>query len=378
MQRSELTFQSILFGPGGDYEGLTLTCGVMIRQFLDGGTTEQDWKDNFQKISFSQLFKEVNKKVYIGMYVDYNNPVPVVRIERVRDLRQEGTSFQALNIDELSETIDADELYATVRLGSSTVSDKISPAVSFPGDISFVGFKEEQFIVLGECNIDREIDLVSDFIIDHNIIEDCFIGGETQYDDEHIFIMCDVDGGNYLAQQDNLAYQVGSFPVFYNLALNGAAVMENYFNGIPLSIVQRLGNADNTFFATRTTSQAPTFGAFTVILFDNDSTGVNHDVNNNYNPATGRYIIPASGLYTFDAIIDQFYTPLAGLTYDVNIYLEHWDSSPALIQRVQVGVLNGAGYSTGTFSYSFSTVATDFVVCTFREAFSFKEVASVI
>jgi hypothetical protein len=377
MSDNTLAFRSDLFSTG-DYAGLVVTCGKVLQQYATTGTTEQDFKDNFSKISFKQLFEEVNKKINIGMYVEYNNTLPTIRIERLRDCRNDTTSFNALNIDSLIERIDVEELYGSVRLGSSTISDKANASVSFPEYVSFSGFKEEQFIVLSNCNIDKEKNLVSSFIISSNVIEDCLINGEDSYNDNLFFISCDNNFGVYVAQQNNLENQAATFPVFYNINLNGIAVMDNYYGSIPLSIAQYLGNNDNTFMATRTTNQSPLFNVYTTIIFDDDTTSPNHDANNNYDNTTGIYTIPntlpAFGTYTFNAVIDQFQVGQSGLFYDIVYYFEHYNSANVLIQRYEVGRMNAYGYSTETYNITLYAYSTDYVLVTFKESASFNNV----
>lgn len=379
MTDNSMGFVSPLFGTGGNYEGLTVTCGIMLRQYIAGGTTEQDWKDNFPKISFQQLFTEVNKKIQIGMYVDYSYTKPTIVIDRAYNLRTDATMFRALNLLGLKERIDEEELFSSIRLGSTKTNNAVYAApetgLLFPEDISFVGFKEEQFIVLGEANIDRELDLVSDWIISSNMIEDNFIHGEDSRDDELFFIMCDRAGATYTARQSNLENQSATFPVFYNLDLNGAAVMDNYFGGVPVSIAQYLGNNDNTFKASRSTDVAPVFNTYTNIQCQNDSTGGNYDVNGNYNIGNGRYTVPINGLYTFELGIRQWYIPLNTIGYDTLYYIEHYDSLSNLIERRTCGSLPGIyGYSAGTYVQSFTTVAGDYLIATFKEAASFNNV----
>lgn len=380
MSDNTIEFDSTLFGAGGDYEGLVVTVGIVLRQYLQGGTTETDFKERFQKISFQQLFTEVNKKINIGMFVDYSGVLPKIRIERRSYLQNSGTSFSALNIDELKESIDTDQLFGSVRLGSTTVSDKAATPtqqVSFPEDITFLGFKEEQFIVLSNCNIDKELNLVSSFIISSDIIEDCFINGESSYDDQLFFIMCNVSAGNYSAQNGVLDGQTGSFPVYYNLALNGNSVMDNYFGGIPLSIAQYLGNPDNTSLATKTSNQSPVFGVYNVIQFQDDITAPNHDAGGNYNTANGRYTIPLSGAYSFVATIAEYYTPFQTQSYPVDYFIEQWDNAFAvLIARYPIGTINwyAGNAPIAIFGATFNAVSGQRIVTSFKEQFGFNNV----
>ena len=371
MSDSTLQFDSILFGVGGDYEGLTVTCGVVLRQYITG-TTETSFKKHFKKISFQQLFEEVKKKVDIGIFIDYSTFPPTLRIERASYLKDETVSFTALNIDDLKEAINVDELYSAVRLGSNNVTQKTytSPVgLQFPADISFIGFKNEQFIVLGDCNIDRELDLVSNFIIDTNIIEDCVIDGEDQYDDELFFIMCSVTHSfvaSYTATQDTLQQDgTGTPPVFYNMELNNKGSTENYFAGIPNAIIQYLGNADLTFRATKTDNQflsaAP---AYTVIEFQDDTNPPNYNPSGNYD-GLSKYTIANGGLYSFAISVRLHSFSPHPLFHDIPIYLERYDSGMSLIVRyvIDADYIYSGGYNVVVNgNISISAAATDIIL----------------
>jgi hypothetical protein len=354
MSDNTVSYYSPLFGTSGDYEGLTVTIGIMLRQYDMGGTTEDSFKSNFSKISFQQLFSEVNKKINIGMYVDYSNPLPTIVIDRVRNIRTGNTIFRALNILGLKETIDESELYSSVRLGSTTVNDNIYVApetgLLFPENISFVGFKEEQFFVLSQCNIDRELDLVSQWVISANVIETAFIHKENTYDNNIFFIMCDKVGANYVARQSNLEGQSGLFPVYYNLDLNGESVMDNYFGAIPLSIAQYLGNVDQRFFAQGVNTFTLAAGVYGLVTFN----VVVSDPSGSYTPGNTQsfYTFSSAGLYSFSVKIVQSCQPNDPPT-PVGYYMEHYDALSVLIERKHLGdIYNPFGYITETFSTS--------------------------
>lgn len=345
MTDNQIGFISPLFGTGGNYEGLMVTCGIVLRQAnpADTGTTEEEFKENFPKISFQQLFTEVNKKIQIGMYVDYSYTKPTIVIDRAYNLRTDVTMFRALNLLGLKERIDEQELFSSIRLGSTKTDNAQYDTTTtgetgllFPEDISFVGFKEEQFIVLGESNIDRELNLVSDWIISSNMIEQQLLHSLDGEEDSLFFIMCDLAGATYTARQSNLDSNPLSFPVFYNLDLNGAAVMDNYFGGVPVSIVQYLGTSDNTCLAESDAFSGNALSPLPAINypvgFNNDYTSPNHDVNNNWgngtpqgNPVSivnSRYTAPVSSIYIFRITIGSIAASStnSNMTIFANVY----------------------------------------------------------
>lgn len=337
MTDDEVGFDSVLFGVNGDYAGLTLTCGIVLRQALDGGvsTTEIDFKNNFPKISFKELFEEASKKCSLAMFVDHSGSRPVIRIERAGDIRTEALIFTASNVLSVKEYFDTERLYGSIRIGSVTTSDVAyalpETGLLFPEDISFVGPKEEQFAIVCDGTLDKEKDLVSNWIISSNVIEDCLIHGETQYDKDPIMVMCDKAGPTYTAQQANLEGTPAVFPVYYNLNLFGPAVMNNHFGGIPGPIASYLGNSDNTFSAVSSQDYIlDDFGG----VFTQELLPFQTDVIDASNLWDGQYYsVPSSGLYSFSTSM-VIAVSATILTYE--LYIDRLDAGLSLVSSVKI------------------------------------------
>lgn len=313
MTDNRLSFASNLFGAGGDFEGLTVTCGRMIREYDSTGTTEVDFTENFPKISFEKLFSETRCNVDIGMYIDYSAQLPVLRIERTSDMRTNATIFRATNVLGIKERFDQEKLYGSIRIGASETTD--NSITLFPNNTSVGGWREEQLLVLGECNSSNELSIVNDWMKDHNSIEDCLMNGETDHDKKPFFIMCDVAGGVYTAQQGNLENQLSVFPVFYNLALNGYAVMENYLGGIPNSVAVYLGDRSLLFRATNLSDYDldDNTGATDELLpFPTDIVDLNNLWDGDY------YSVTENGFYTFNVAMTIGVGPTI-LAYEIYI-----------------------------------------------------------
>lgn len=358
MTDNEVEFDSSLFGSGGDYEGLVMTCGKVLSDYGGAGTTEAEFKQFFPKVSFDQLFRELNKKIHIGMFVDYSGTLPKIWIERVEDVRTSNTILQASGILDLTERIAEDEMYSAVRIGSTITSD--DPGLSFPADISFVGYKEEQFSTGIDCNHDNELNLLSEYIIDHNVIEDCVINGNTDYDHDPFFIMCDEAGGVYTAQQANLEGVAGVFPVYYNQGLNGNAVMNNYYDAIPISISQYLGNEDNTFSAFHNANYTlDDFGG----VFTDELLPVNTDTNDPNALWDGQYYaVPTSGLYSFT--VSNFTVSVGSSILEFELYVDRLDPALVFISESLLhdsGALQYINYSVNDASGSIVADAGDFI-----------------
>ena len=75
------------------------------------------------------------------------------------------------------------------------------------------------------CNTDKALDLVNEWVIDSNVIEDVAVNGNDDYDDDLFLIQYQEDllqakKGDYL--------QPGTNPYLYNEPLQNAEVIDRY------------------------------------------------------------------------------------------------------------------------------------------------------
>src|SRR4029078_12875721 len=102
------------------------------------------------------------------------------------------------------------------HIGSSTVQNVTS--LQFPEGIDWLGFKEEEYNVLGNCGSDTTLDLVSDYIISSNVIEDAIETPSNNYEGQFAFIECrEYHTGVHLAIQTNNL--TATPPYYYNQGL---------------------------------------------------------------------------------------------------------------------------------------------------------------
>lgn len=292
-----------------DGQFMTITTGEQIRVGHGGNST------NFPFISFQKLFDEVNKKINIGFSIKDVGGVKKMRIEPKSYFFNETSSVTLNNVKGIVKSVNTAELYSKLVIGSSqTLPYELDPAsgcaACFPTDITFVGFKEETFTLTGKCNIDTELNLVSDWIIDSNIIQKIFVGGETDYDDDIIFVMADYISATPVA----IKYDVfgNGPPYFYNGFLRNSEVVVRWLGAVPNSIALYLGNGNDDFRAEGTT-YIPSSGTTSIphpdvfliepTSFQDDFNAPNFDTNGNYDNAGWFYTAPSSGLFTFDTFL---------------------------------------------------------------------------
>lgn len=347
MTDGDVEFDSTLFGVGGEQEWLMITSGLVLFT-TQSGLTETAFKDEFPDISFDQLFKEIYKKLNIGFYMDYSGAKPKMFIEKDQDIPN-GVDIVTLDkIDEIKTSIATDRLYNIIRLGSQDTLDVVS--LAFPEDIDFLGFKEEEFNTIGDCTEDNTLDLVSEWIISSNRIEDAVVT-PSDADAGKIFLIEAHDQGApfILANQSN--WLTSAPPYFYNEGLTNANSINNFFGAVPSSIAKFLGNNDDTFRASNTAVQTGG-GSSAFIVFDDDFTPPNADPSNNYDPTTSRYTIPQSGVYTFTVHMGNNY--LLGSDF----YLEVRDATfTTILQQINLGFTRGVNMPSEVHSVTINASA---------------------
>ena len=358
MSDGTVDFRSDIFS--GDYYDWMLFNGKEVR--LGSG-------DGFQlEVSFKEIFQELNKKTNLSFAIEptesgYANPYRL-RLEPTDYFEQDNALVTLDNIPEVLMSFNKQELYSNVDIGSKSFEDDVF-STSYP-PLNFKAFKEENYTIAGNCNIDKTLDLVSKYIIDTNIIEDAVVNNEDRYDKKTFLIVTDgtkavkykeyddpvvagVDVGVTAFQlQDNTFpfapvaigdmvinmntqetaavlskiganilvldadifstnddYQVRTNPYNYNHPLTNVEVIGRFLGGIPNSVVKHIGVGGSANFKAQKTGT--TFinsfpYSLSPIPYNDDSTPPNFDAGGNYDNATYKYTVPASGLYGFKAL----------------------------------------------------------------------------
>lgn len=319
-------------------------------------------------ISYEDFYNDTNKIFNLAFSVENTTGTPTIRIEPKSYYRQSGEVNYFNNPSELKQRVAKERLYAKVKFGSSQVAGTFT----YLPDILFDGFEQEEFHLLGDCNSSAILDLqLSELITDTNIIQDVLPSGtgNTNYDEN-----------NFLVVLDSLNVNVSSLKIgsttdyYYNQPINNYSVSVYWFGGIPQGIAQYLGNSNDTFQASFvSTTQSVLVNAQDIILFPDDTTPPNYDVNNNYNPANGHFTAPANGFYAFTL----FQRIQAGRNYTTLI--QRYDVTNVLLETISGGFfinpfidgltnvnLNPSPSNTDIFelnyTFGFQMTATDYVV----------------
>ena len=270
-------------------------------------------QDKSVTISFTDLFKEIDKRYPIGFtIIKGSDGRPTVKIEEAAYFYGATSSLTINDITDLEESFDNELLYSSVVFGGTTAD--YNAAIHSFGQVKFLGFKEEEYFLTGECNIDKKLELNTDYIVDSNIIEELIYTNTSNTDyDTNTFIVevatplassisC-VWGTNFITQ---------SLPLYYNPNLTNNKVAERY--NLQGSVAQYLGGNDVGFRASTTFSyyfaNHTNAGSLTPVVsqsstvkvpFNDATTAPNYNTAGQYNTTTYRYTSPQDGQYNFGA-----------------------------------------------------------------------------
>lgn len=273
------------------------------------------------KLTFEKLFNEMRKLYNVFFWIDTNDiQNPILRLESYDGSFDFNVIYNFNDIKELDVSIDSQSLASKVTVGASKNTSGL-----FDNGLSYYGWKEEEFYPLGQCNIDNEFNLVNEFIIDTNSIQDIMIGQTTDLIDDIFIIQCDnVDDVNKTA----IGYQydiLNDGGCYYNGGINNFNKVDRFsnqfvttfgnFNGLggydfKASIGSIIPFSTNnvtaqTFIPGNNpllpgSSPGPiSYTTYGNVIYSNETTNGNFDNGGYYNSLNGRYTIPADGTYNF-------------------------------------------------------------------------------
>lgn len=305
--------------------------------------------------TLKDLFEELAKKYNLWIGVERGpNGDPVLRCEPEDYWYSSQPWGDHPDIQDLIRTADTERLYAKVDVGCSKAIKETETTLSLPY-IPLRGFVEESFHLEGVCNTDSALDLVNEWVIDSNVIEDVAVNGSDDYDDDLFLIQYQRD----LLQATKRSYlQPGTTPYLYNEAILNAAVIDRY--DLPSAVGAFFDPVDASFRAQRTTAVVNPYmpfdpGGSAIVSteqtqFDDDYTPPNFDTSNAWgngttqglpvSQANSRYTAAGSGYYEFEVfgryrIVQQVVSRSGPLAYaypvQLELLLERYDSGNNLI-----------------------------------------------
>ena len=286
--------------------------------------------------SFDKLFKEVYKLRKIAFYIDgTDQDNPILRIESEDDIFSPVQVLSFEDIKEMISRIKTDKVYGSVRVGASDNPGGSAAVYTFESGISYLGWTEEVYTPLGQCNIDNELNLVNDYGITSNDIHDQVVGAVNSDLDKMFLVECErVNDPSFSALAKRYDSWIGTPEFYYNQGTNNPTKLIIHGSNYQTGLTNTLQIGSNGFRASRGQDQTiannnTSFGVIgeTVepVIFTDETTGSNYDGNGNYNNVAGNYTTPIEGTYSFNARlnIDTINFPTGCTNFQVKI-----DSSP--------------------------------------------------
>lgn len=197
----------------------------------------------YPKTSFQKVFDELRKKFRLYMIVEYEaSGVPYIRIEQENysyDDTTELMSFDEIPFDAV-ESFDDKKLYNSIIIGSNDYKLQGESAPDYEQN-KLVAWNKETYNSCGGCTADKDsenvkLDLVSDFIIDSNVIYEALNAVPTTLadkysNDEKVFL---VEYATVSGVDTATIYADGvSGKNVYNWNLRNQAVINNWVGYSP-------------------------------------------------------------------------------------------------------------------------------------------------
>jgi hypothetical protein len=289
---SNVTLVSQWYNNLPDDERLAITTGYQLR------TGNPAPGDDRVVYNFEDLFGEVALKYNLWMTVQRDlsgNPFVVVEPESVFYSATVAASFPWT--DNLIQSIDREQLWATVRVGSQDGIKNQDAVQSLPY-LLLQGFSDEVFHFEGVCNTDAELNLVSKWGIDTNLIQKV-LDGDTGFEETTFLIQYTESTGDATGSD---WFTPGGLPLLYNEQLMNINVLNRY--DMPSNIGSFYNALDASFAAESLVASTPYTDATIAPSFSVLATApfpaIISDPGGNYAP--NDYTAPAQGYYVFNVL----------------------------------------------------------------------------
>ncbi len=343
MSDNTIDFRSDAFAYTGIYGGIALTTGYRMRK----GTVSA-LSGRWTQFSFLELYEEVNKRIPLVLLVE--DPYgklgkPTVRIEPAEYRFNTSEIFDAQNIDEIITSFDTDKLYAKVKFGSPVDYNSI---YKFPEAITFYGFREEEFHLLGTCNLDLTLDLTADWITSSNLIEKMVQNLDQSYDSD--IVMLSTESLTFTTGRTTNSNFINTVPdyYYYNELLNNDHISQRYGQDLSAELASYYASSTTGqvyAYADTPVSTANAHGAGllnTVAELGDFLTAEIYDYGNYFDTATHQYNALETAVYNFEAQITFQTGSISTGTSIVLVqhYLVHYDNAGTEKARYHFGTRN--------------------------------------
>lgn len=343
--------------------------------------------------SFDEIYREFSKQFNLSFFIEEDlYATPTVRIEPKSYFFGQSEGITIENIRDLKVTTDESKIYGTVTLGSETLTES-QGLYTFLDTTPFYGFSSERFYPIGQCNLDTNLELVNQWIISDNVIQDVVLGGNSGYDAEIFLVSCEnVNTGALTANAIEYDLDNSGLPYQYNLNLNNVNKSSRYYGYLPGDLQDFFNISSNRFKASKGNGEMysvgslpgetplnyisgtgyffrlctpPTAPVCTPYPFTNETDAGNYDLGGNYDNSTFIYTAPSTERYTFNvkAFIDVMNAHSSIQDSACYIIFSHYDSTLSTLKNqtqaaTPLPIFTG-GSEVATASAAFDMVAGD-------------------
>jgi len=343
MSDNNVTFESDYFNVGGDGYDDWICSGVDIRLSTVSPINEA----NPPTVSFEDMFEVMRKikNLAIGFQRDSSNN-PVLRIEPLEYFRNSSVGLNLSNVNKTELSYIKELLYAKVRIGSNIIipsdCDNGNTNCAASNNISYYGFEEEEYYITGECNENIELDLTipNGYVIDTNTIEDVLIYGNENYDRDVFLVRIFENTPSAYRATSTDVFNIGAF--WYNEAYTNKEILSRYidyltgvlnlfslYNGINLFLYE-----GNNTSGSLSPLQSPTYTRYPSTVGNGiPLNNLVYDPFNRIDTGTERFTPVDEGNYQFcvGVSVDEFGSPAGGITVLLQLAIDQYDSTGALV-----------------------------------------------
>lgn len=293
-------------------------------------------------------------------FVTNGSGQPVMRIEESEFFFNTTVTDTIRDIKDLTVKVDAQRIASHLNIGNNTSVESGNCSAT----TRFFSFQKEDYSLRGKGNVDKVLDLTTDFITDSNVIEDIVNNNNDSFD-EDVIIVLGVSEASQVTRFQSTSYCSNNF--FYNLGFTNDNIIDRQLHGIPNAVTKYLT-------AATTPSRAEPAASFAAILptpiaIVTDITRINfsdeqYDLGGNYNTADPNetfYDIPFAGDFSFEVTLNTIWIILqlniqgggiqvvrADITYRLDV--EMFDSTFTTLKQTGAStntiVLSGAVATT--------------------------------
>lgn len=265
----------------------------------------------YPKLSMQYVFDELRKKDRIYMVIEYDGLVPYLRIEQESYSYDSTTTLLTIPKVPLTavETIDYSRYFNGIKVGSNDTKLQDEEAVPDYPQNELTAWQSETYNSCSDCIADKDsegvvLNLLSDIIIDSNVIFEALNAGADYAHDEDLFMFeYEVNGSGISVAK--ITSRGGT--EIYNDNLRNENVINNWLGYTPLCIT--LTNSTANYFLANRRDDVIGTGTFPDADFEFFLRFDNEIIDNG-----GNYLYPYidAGSPSFGNPISQFIFPVSG------------------------------------------------------------------